>query len=69
MSTGTTKNEKIILHASKEHTEISEELPKNNNKPWFESHRKAYEAAREDFEVFVQGLIDKIGKKTKPFAV
>ena len=39
------------------------ELPKNNNKPWFESHRKEYEAARDDFEVFVQGLIDKIGKK------
>ena len=39
------------------------ELPKNNNKPWFESHRKEYEAARDDFEVFVQVLIDKIGKK------
>ena len=39
------------------------ELPKNNNKPWFESHRKEYEAARDDFEVFVQGLIDRIGKK------
>ena len=38
-------------------------LPKNNNKPWFDAHRKEYEASKNDFEIFVQGVIDKFGKK------
>jgi uncharacterized protein (TIGR02453 family) len=38
-------------------------LKKNNNKPWFDAHRPAYEAAKKDFEQFVQRLIDKHGKK------
>ncbi|MDX1955551.1 MAG: DUF2461 domain-containing protein [Chitinophagaceae bacterium] len=39
------------------------DLKKNNNKPWFDAHRPAYEAARKDFEIFVQSLIDGIVKK------
>ncbi|OYW17196.1 MAG: TIGR02453 family protein [Sphingobacteriales bacterium 12-47-4] len=39
------------------------DLKKNNNKPWFDAHRPAYETARKDFEIFVQSLIDGIGKK------
>ncbi|HTL08621.1 MAG TPA: DUF2461 family protein, partial [Chitinophagaceae bacterium] len=39
------------------------DLPKNNNKPWFEKHRDAYEAAKADFAIFIQGVIDKHGKK------
>ncbi|MBN8666009.1 MAG: DUF2461 domain-containing protein [Chitinophagales bacterium] len=39
------------------------DLKKNNNKPWFDAHRPAYEAARKDFEIFVQSLIDGIAKK------
>jgi uncharacterized protein (TIGR02453 family) len=35
-----------------------DELSQNNNKPWFEAHRPAYESARAAFEQFVDGLID-----------
>ena len=38
------------------------ELKKNNNKPWFDSHRKEYEAAKNDFMGFIQAVIDKHGK-------
>jgi len=34
------------------------DISKNNNKPWFEQHRPAYEAAREAFERFTDALID-----------
>lgn len=39
------------------------DLKKNNDKSWFDAHRKQYEAARTDFETFVQALIDKHGTK------
>ncbi len=38
-------------------------LKLNNNKPWFEAHRKEYEAAKDDFANFIQNLIDLFGKK------
>jgi uncharacterized protein (TIGR02453 family) len=38
------------------------ELKRNNNKPWFDAHRKQYEAAKSDFEVFIQSVLDKHGK-------
>ena len=38
-------------------------LKKNNNKPWFDTHRGAYDAAKADFSQFVQAIIDKHGKK------
>jgi uncharacterized protein (TIGR02453 family) len=34
------------------------DLKKNNNKSWFDQHRKNYEEAKEDFCAFVQKLID-----------
>ena len=34
-------------------------LKKNNNKPWFDAHRKEYESARNDFENFIQSVLDK----------
>lgn len=37
-------------------------LKKNNNKPWFDAHRKEYEAAKNDFTVFIQSVIDRLGK-------
>jgi uncharacterized protein (TIGR02453 family) len=37
-------------------------LKKNNNKPWFEKHRPAYEQAKADFANFVQLIIDKQAK-------
>jgi len=35
------------------------DLKKNNNKPWFDDHRKQYEEAKADFENFIQAVIDK----------
>ncbi|HEV8286530.1 MAG TPA: DUF2461 domain-containing protein [Chitinophagaceae bacterium] len=34
-------------------------LKKNNNKSWFDAHRKEYELAKNDFENFIQSVIDK----------
>ena len=34
------------------------ELSKNNNKPWFDEHRKDYEAAKKDFEQFTESMMD-----------
>jgi uncharacterized protein (TIGR02453 family) len=39
------------------------DLKKNNNKPWFDAHRKEYEAAKIDFANFIQQIIDQRGKK------
>jgi uncharacterized protein (TIGR02453 family) len=33
------------------------QLAKNNNKTWFDAHRPAYTAAKNDFEKFVSGVI------------
>ncbi len=33
-------------------------LKENNNKPWFDAHRAQYEAARIDFQNFIQLVID-----------
>lgn len=38
------------------------DLKKNNNKPWFDAHRKEYDAAKGDFAGFIQQVIDKHGK-------
>lgn len=37
-------------------------LKQNNNKPWFDSNRAQYEAARIDFSNFIQLLIDALQK-------
>lgn len=41
------------------------DLKKNNNKPWFDSHRKDYEIAKSDFANFIQSVIDRQGKTDK----
>ncbi len=33
-------------------------LKENNNKPWFDAHRPQYEAAKIDFQNFIQLVID-----------
>lgn len=43
-------------------------IKKNNNKPWFEANRKKYEAAKQDFEAFIQVVIDKHSKKDPSIA-
>jgi len=44
------------------------DLKKNNNKPWFDAHRKHYEDARDDFASFIQKVIDSFGKKDDSIA-
>lgn len=44
------------------------DLKKNNNKPWFDAHRKEYETAKSDFTNFIQSVIDTFGKKDKTIA-
>ncbi len=39
------------------------DLKLNNNKPWFDAHRKEYEAARNNFTKFIQQVIDGFAKK------
>ncbi len=39
------------------------DLSKNNNKPWFEENRKAYEAAKADFQQLITGVLEKISGK------
>jgi uncharacterized protein (TIGR02453 family) len=38
------------------------QLKKNNNKPWFDSHRAQYKAARIDFSNFIELVIDALQK-------
>jgi uncharacterized protein (TIGR02453 family) len=38
-------------------------LKKNNNKTWFDAHRKEYESAKIDFENFIQKVLEKHAKK------
>ncbi|MGZ5134058.1 MAG: DUF2461 domain-containing protein, partial [Flavitalea sp.] len=38
-------------------------LAKNNDKSWFESHRKQYEQAKQDFEGFIKIILEKHCKK------
>ncbi len=42
------------------------DLEKNNNKPWFETHRKQYETAKTDFHFFIDELIKKNSVFDKP---
>jgi len=44
------------------------DLKKNNNKAWFDSHRKEYENAKLDFSAFIQLIIDCHAKKDPTIA-
>ena len=39
------------------------DLSKNNDRSWFELHRKQYDDAKTDFEDFIQSVIDRHSKK------
>jgi uncharacterized protein (TIGR02453 family) len=43
-------------------------LKKNNNRNWFEAHRPQYEAAKIDFQNFIQLVIDDFGRKDTTIA-
>jgi uncharacterized protein (TIGR02453 family) len=49
-------------------TSFLNNLRKNNNRNWFEEHRKEYETARADFLQFTQKVIDQFGKKDRAVA-
>lgn len=44
------------------------QLGKNNDKAWFDKNRKAYEAAKDDFEEFIGGLLQKLTKLEERFS-
>lgn len=44
-------------------------LSKNNNKPWFDANRPAYQEARSNFELFIQKVIDSFGKQDASIAM
>lgn len=43
-------------------------LSKNNNKPWFESNKSGYLAAKEDIDQFVKQVIEGLGKMDTDFS-
>ena len=55
-----------MLHSST--IKFLKDLKKNNNKPWFDTHRPQYETAKQDFAGFIQLLIDKHGVNDKSIA-
>jgi len=44
------------------------DLKKNNNKPWFDNHRKEYENAKQDYANFIQQVIDRHSKTDSSIA-
>lgn len=46
----------------KETIKFLKDLKKNNNKPWFEEHRKQYEAAKTDFENLTVAVLQATAK-------
>ncbi|MEJ7766255.1 MAG: DUF2461 domain-containing protein [Chitinophagaceae bacterium] len=44
-----------MLHPST--IKFLKDLKKNNNKPWFEEHRPAFDAAKKDFELFIETIL------------
>jgi uncharacterized protein (TIGR02453 family) len=44
-------------------------LDKNNNKAWFDAHKKQYDAAKQDFGALTQKVITQFGKKDPAIAL
>jgi len=44
------------------------DLKQHNNREWFETNRKKYEAAKEDFATLIDGVITSFGKKDEDIA-
>ena len=44
-------------------------LDKNNNKAWFDAHKKQYDAAKQDFAALTQKVITQFGKKDPTIAL
>ena len=56
---------KIFIVIQPSTLKFLKDLKKNNNKPWFDAHRKEYEAAKKDFEQMIQAVIDRHGNTDK----
>jgi uncharacterized protein (TIGR02453 family) len=52
----------------KETVNFLKDLKKNNNKPWFDKHRPAYDNAKTDFGNFIQTILDTHSKKDPTLA-
>ena len=59
-----TANKKIMIQSAT--LQFLKELEKNNNKSWFEAHRKMYEAAKADIENMASQLIPAIARFDSP---
>ncbi len=44
-----------------------QKLAKNNNKVWFDKHREDYEAAKQDFDALVTGILDGLAARQPQF--
>lgn len=55
----------MLKHAT---TQFLTQLAHNNNKPWFDTNREQYAAAKDDFEQLVTGLLKELGKNEPGFA-
>ncbi len=54
---------KIITMLQPSTLKFLKDLKKNNDKSWFDLHRKEYEHAKQDFAAFIQSLIDRHSAK------
>jgi uncharacterized protein (TIGR02453 family) len=50
-----------MLHQST--LKFLKDLAKNNDRSWFEAHRRQYEDAKQDYENFIQQVLDRYSKK------
>lgn len=51
---------------NKDYVKFLKDLAANNNREWFHANKKRYEeSVKKPFEVFIQELIDQVGKKDK----
>ncbi|MDB5232945.1 MAG: hypothetical protein JWN76_3750 [Chitinophagaceae bacterium] len=53
----------------KETLKFLQQLKKNNDRSWFEAHRKNYDAAKSDFIELVQNVLTSHGKKDADIAI
>jgi uncharacterized protein (TIGR02453 family) len=55
-----------MLHSST--IKFLKDLKKNNNKPWFDTNRKVYESAKQNFAEFIEAVIKKHSQKDPSIA-
>lgn len=59
-----------MAYFEKDYFDFFKELAANNNRDWFQEHKKRYEnSVKKPFEVFVADLISEVGKLDKKVAI